>query len=87
MEATIVSFRRGRHTQCNNQLILQIDNVDSKDKTKSLVGKHVVWTCPGKNKKEINGIIKSSHGNSGAVRAYFDKGVPGQALGTKIQVL
>ncbi len=87
MEATVVNFRRGRHTQHNNQLILQVDSIDSKDKTKSLIGKHVIWVSVGKNKKEINGIIKSSHGNNGAVKACFDRGIPGQALGTKIKVL
>jgi large subunit ribosomal protein L35Ae len=85
MEGTIVNYRSGRHNQHNNEMIIQIQGIDKADKAKHLIGKKVVWTSP--KKKELIGIIKRQHGNNGAVRAVFDKGLPGQSLGTKIKVM
>jgi large subunit ribosomal protein L35Ae len=86
MKGTIANFRRGRRTQKPNQLIIYIDEIDSKKKAEKLIGKKVSWTSPGKNKTTINGKITSSHGNKGAVRALFERGIPGQALGKEIDI-
>ena len=85
MEAAIVNYRMGRHNQYNNQMILQVPGIDSLEKAKHFVGKKVLWLSPAK--KELTGIIKRTHGNNGALRAVFEKGLPGQSLGTKIQIL
>jgi large subunit ribosomal protein L35Ae len=86
MEAVILNFRRGRRTQSSNQMILRIEDVDNKEKAKTFLGKKVSWICPGKNKKEIKGLVKMLHGNSGLVRVHFERGMPGQCLGKKVQV-
>lgn len=84
MEAVIEHFRGGRHNQINNQMILIVNNIDKKEKTKSLIGKKVVWKSP--KGKEIVGEIIKAHGNKGAVRATFERGMPGQSLGTKVDI-
>jgi large subunit ribosomal protein L35Ae len=84
MKGVIANFRRGRHRQVNNQMIIIVDSVDSKEKAAKLVGKHVVWTSPAK--KEIMGEIRSIHGGKGAIRVLFEKGMPGQSVGTKVEV-
>lgn len=84
MKATIVNFRQGRHHQTDNQLIIQVEGYADKEKATSLVGKEVVWKTPAG--KEIKGKISAPHGNSGAVRAIFEKGMPGQAFGTSIEI-
>ncbi len=85
MEATILSFRRGRHTQRTNQFLLEIEGVDSKSKAAQYIGKKVVWTSPGK--KKIYGKIVDTHGNKGVLRARFSKGLPGTAITTKVEIL
>ncbi|MBS3143676.1 50S ribosomal protein L35ae [Candidatus Woesearchaeota archaeon] len=82
MEAVISSFRRGRHTQYTNQMIINADM--NKEKAKELIGKKVIWTSPAK--KEIKGVIKTTHGNKGCLRVHFEKGMPGQSLGTKVRI-
>jgi len=82
MEATITSFRRGRHTQYTTQMI--IDPNLNKEKAKSLIGKKVIWTSPAK--REIKGEIKTTHGNKGCLRVHFEKGMPGQSLSTKVKI-
>jgi len=84
MEAVIEHFRGGRHNQINNQMILIVNGVDKKEKTKDLIGKKVVWKSP--KGKELHGEIIRAHGNKGAVRAKFETGMPGQSIGTKVEI-
>jgi large subunit ribosomal protein L35Ae len=85
MEGIIINFKRGRKTQTPNQMIITIPKHDKK-KAESLVGKKVVYMCDGKDKKEITGEIKATHGNSGALRVLFERGMPGQAIGQRVEV-
>ncbi|MBN1157313.1 50S ribosomal protein L35ae [Candidatus Woesearchaeota archaeon] len=84
MKGIIVNFRQGRTTQKNNHMIVQADGVDKKDKAAKLVGKVVVWKSP--KGKEIPGKVASAHGNKGALRVIFDKGLPGQSVGTAVEL-
>jgi len=86
MEAIITSFRRGRHHAYPNHLIISIGGIETKEKAEKLVGKAVSWQSPGKEKKVINGEIRSSHGNKGALRVIFETGMPGQCLGQKVKI-
>lgn len=79
MEGIISSFRRGRKTQKTNQVIVTLK--DSKE-SKQLVGKKVSWKSPAG--KEIKGKVAATHGNKGCVRVLFEKGIPGQAIGSKV---
>jgi large subunit ribosomal protein L35Ae len=82
MEAIIVNFRRGRHVQNPRQIILKVEKINSIKDTESLLKKQVIWTSS--SKKEIKGTISAPHGNSGCIRAIFERGLPGQALGQKV---
>ncbi|MBU0536094.1 MAG: 50S ribosomal protein L35ae [Nanoarchaeota archaeon] len=84
MEAVIVNFRSGRTTQKDNHMIIQIPGSDSREKAEKFIGKKVVWKSPAG--KPINGKVASAHGNKGAVRAIFERGLPGQSLGTKVSI-
>ncbi len=82
MEGIISNFRSARHHQTGNQMIILVEGISDKEKAKSLVGKTVVWTSPAG--KELKGRVTFPHGNKGAVRALFETGMPGQAVGKKI---
>ena len=84
MKARIVSFRRGLKRQNTRQIVLKVEGIDNREKTKTLIGKQVKWTSPGG--KDIKGKISSGHGNSGNVRAIMERGIPGQALGKEVSV-
>lgn len=56
----------------------------SRDDAKKVAGKEVVWKSPAG--KEIRGKISDAHGNKGLVRAIFEKGLPGQAVTTEVEV-
>ena len=85
MEGVIKNFRRGRHTVTGNQMIVYCDELKKKEDAEKFVGKKVVWKNPeGKGKVEIKGEVKAPHGTKGALRITFEKGMPGQAVGTKV---
>jgi len=83
MEGIIVNFRRGRHVQKDRQMVISVSGYN-KEKAKELVGKTVTWTSPAG--KELKGKISALHGNKGAVRAIFETGMPGQAVGSKVKI-
>ena len=84
MEGTIVHFRGSRRVKRSNQMIVQVNKIDSKEKASKLVGKKVVWkTSAG---KQMMGQITALHGNSGALRVRFETGMPGQSIGTKVAI-
>jgi len=86
MEGIVAHFRGSRRRKSGNQMIVHLSDVDSREKAESMVGKKVTWTSPGKEKKQISGKVSAAHGNSGAVRVIFERGMPGQSLGEQVKV-
>ncbi|MCX6778571.1 MAG: 50S ribosomal protein L35ae [Candidatus Micrarchaeota archaeon] len=84
MEAKLLDYRGGRHTQTTDEFIVKIEGVSSRSEASKLAGRKIVWTTPADNK--INGKITHAHGGKGTVIARFDKGLPGQAIGTNAEV-
>ncbi|GAB4328380.1 MAG: 50S ribosomal protein L35ae [Promethearchaeota archaeon] len=81
----VVNFRRSRHTVHPKHAILKFEGYETREAAKKLVGKKVQWTT--KSGKRLKGFVSRPHGKKGAVRAIFkDAGLPGQALGTSIDL-
>jgi len=85
MEGRIVNYRGSHRTQRTDQIIILIDEIKSKKEASKLLGKKVEWVTP--SGKKIVGKITRTHGSKGEVVAKFKKGLPGQALGTKVKIL
>jgi len=85
MKGKIVNYRGGKRTQQTNQFVIIPENVSKKDDAKKLLGKKVFWLTP--SGKKISGKITRVHGNKGAIIARFEKGLPGQALGTNVEIV
>ena len=76
-------FRQGRHHQNTKQMILKV--ADTAEEAEKVIGKTASWTSPSGT--VIKGKISALHGKNGNVRVIFEeKGLPGQSLGTKIQI-
>jgi large subunit ribosomal protein L35Ae len=85
VKAIVIQFRRGKRTVTPRHFLIEIEGSNSKEKAEKYVGKEVVWTSPAK--LEIKGKVASTHGNKGVIRAIFEKGLPGQAIGTEVKFL
>ncbi|MBN2142116.1 50S ribosomal protein L35ae [Candidatus Woesearchaeota archaeon] len=83
MQGTINSFRRSIKRTSTKHMIIIVDGVDNKEKAEKLIGKSVVYNT---GKKDIKGKVAAAHGGKGAVRAIFEIGMPGQAVGGKVKI-
>ena len=79
----VIQFRQGRKTQKPKHFILDFQQ-KNREEAEKLVGKTVMWKSPAG--KKISGKISSPHGNKGLVRAIFEKGLPGQARNTEVEI-
>jgi len=79
-----MNYRIGIRTQMSRECLVQFTDIASVARASQLIGQKVVWK--GENKK-LFGKIVGFHGKNGAVRVRFKKGVPGQALGTTVEIV
>ncbi len=79
MKGIIVNFRGSHKTKYSNHIIIQVGK-----EAENVVGKTIVWKSPAG--KEIKGKVTNIHGQKGAVRAIFEKGLPGQCLGQGVEI-
>jgi large subunit ribosomal protein L35Ae len=84
VEGVIVSCRRGPKTQKPKEYILRFSGIESVGGAARLIGRKVAWPV---GKHEVRGKIVALHGKNGLVRARFRKGVPGQALGSPVELV
>lgn len=77
-----MNYRIGIRTQKASECLVQLTDVSAI--AGKLIGQKVVW----KNKKAMHvGKIVGFHGGNGVVIVRFRKGVPGQALGTAVELV
>lgn len=88
VNAVFTSFRRNKRQLNPAQALLKIDGVACKEDAEFYIGKKVA--CPIKSKKteakDNWGTITHVHGNSGIVRAKFDRNLPPSFLGSNVRV-
>ncbi len=80
----IMNYRIGIRTQKSNECLVQFDGIVSTAQAGPLLGKKVLWKG---NNRGLTGKIVGFHGKNGAVRVKFKKAVPGQALGTIVELI
>lgn len=82
--AKLIQFRRGRYRIKEHHYLIEIPDIKTRKDADKFSGKSVVWKSPAG--KIIKGKISAPHGNKGVVRAIFEKGLPGQAITTEVEV-
>ncbi len=83
MKGIVVQFRRGRRVIHERHFLLDL-GMNNREEAKKMKGKEVIWKSPAG--REIKGKIADAHGNKGLVRAIFERGLPGQAVTTEVEV-
>jgi len=80
MKAVIVNFRGGLRIRYNREAIIRpIGKVE-----RNLIGVKVIWQDT-RSGSPIIGKIVNTHGSDG-YRARFPKGLPGWAIGSKVEI-
>ncbi|MQY62316.1 50S ribosomal protein L35ae [archaeon] len=81
---TILNYRIGIRTQNPKECLIQFAHVNSASLAGQLFNRKVVWK---QGNSKLIGTIAGVHGKKGVVRVKFQKGVPGQALGTTVELV
>ena len=81
---TILNYRIGIATQNPKECLIKFDEVNSASQAGQLFNKKALWM---QGDMKFFGTIRGPHGKRGVVKVKFQKGVPGQALGTKVVLL
>jgi len=81
---TIVNYRIGIRTQMPKWCLVQIMGENTVSKAGQLVGRRMILKF-GKN--SFIGRIIGLHGKKGVVKVKFHEGIPGQALGARVELL
>jgi large subunit ribosomal protein L35Ae len=80
---TIVNYRIGIRTQMPKWCLIEIAGENTVSKAGRLIGQKVVLKF---EKNSFTGKIMSLHGKKGVVTAKFHKGIPGQAIGARVEL-
>jgi large subunit ribosomal protein L35Ae len=80
----ITNYRTGPKSQTSIECLIQFDAVTSEGLAGKLVGQKVSWK---NGKTTIMGKVRGAHGKNGIVRVRFSRGVPGQAIGTLVELI
>ena len=90
VNACFTSFRRNKRQLNPAQALLRIEGVSSKEEAEFYIGKKVMAPMRTKvidRSHPANwGTIIGVHGNSGIVRAKFERNLPPSFLGTDVRV-
>ncbi|RLG71575.1 MAG: 50S ribosomal protein L35ae [Methanobacteriota archaeon] len=87
MEGILLGNRRGRHTIRNRHYLVLPSGVANRKEASKLIGKKVFWPAnPDPGKKKIRGKVTAPHGKKGVIRVVFERGLPGQAWGTRVWI-
>ena len=80
----IMNYRIGIRTQKSRECLVKFTDIVTASKAGQLIGRKVVWKSEN---RQFIGKIVGFHGKNGIVRVRFEKGVPGQALGTVAELV
>lgn len=80
MRAVIVNFRGGFRTRRGDEVIIR----PSERFEGSIIGRKVTWLNPRAGRRVIGKIV-ASHGGA-CYRARFRSGLPGWAVGSKVEI-
>lgn len=92
VKATILGYRRSRTTVHPNQVLLRLNDVNSKEDAHFYLGKVVAYYYRAKTDKNgsklrcVWGKIIGTHGNSGVVKAKFKKNLSGSSFAQTARV-
>jgi large subunit ribosomal protein L35Ae len=80
----ITNYRVGNKSQTPRECLIEFQGINSSALAGQILGQKVAWKS---GKKLFVGRVKGIHGRNGMVIVRFLHGVPGQAIGTIVELL
>jgi large subunit ribosomal protein L35Ae len=79
----ITNYRTGIREQTSQECLIEFENVTSVALASKLIGQKVTWK---NSSTKLVGKVRGPHGRNGMVRVRFVRGVPGQAIGSIVEL-
>jgi large subunit ribosomal protein L35Ae len=79
-----MNYHIGIRAQASRECLIEFAKMEPLAEGKSLIGKKVLWR---NGNGMLGGRIIGFHGKNSVVRAKFKKGLPGQAIGTTVELV
>lgn len=80
-----VNYRQGMFRQNIHSLLVRIPGIADAGSASKYIGRKVVWHS--RTGKRIVGKVVSIHGQGGILLSRFRKSLPGQAIGTTVEIV
>jgi large subunit ribosomal protein L35Ae len=80
----ITNYRTGIKEQTSNECLIEFENINSVALACKIIGQKVSWT---NGKTKLTGKVRGPHGKNGMVKVRFVRGVPGQAIGSIVELI
>jgi ribosomal protein L35AE/L33A len=79
----ITNYRTGIREQTSKECLVEFPGITSASLAGKLVGQKVTWKS---GKTLLMGKVVGPHGKNGMVKVKFVHGVPGQAIGSLVEI-
>ncbi|ORD99743.1 RL35A [Hepatospora eriocheir] len=88
VKGIFVSHRRGLRRLRPTQSIIKINNVTDSETASAYINNAIMFCYRNKDGKtiRINGFIRATHGNKGALRATFERNLNPQWIGREVYI-
>ena len=80
----ITNYRIGPSSQASKTCLIEFEGFDSAGSAGKLMGQKVKWR---NQTTSLLGRVTGLHGRNGIVKVTFRHGVPGQAIGTVVEII
>lgn len=94
VKGVFTGYIGGKKNQHEQTALVQLQNVNAKEDTAFYLGKRLAYIYKGTKADKagskyrvIWGKVTRAHGNSGTVRAKFNKNLPPQAMGRRVRCM
>jgi len=93
IKGAFIGYRRSVARQQENQALIKLNGVHTRDATTFYLGKRVAYIYKATKEKSgtrfrvIWGRIQRAHGTNGVVRVSFRKNLPARAMGATVRVM
>ncbi|WP_297464496.1 50S ribosomal protein L35ae [Thermococcus sp.] len=85
VKALVLAYAGTKEHRDSHHVILKPLGIDDRSEASKLIGRKVVWRTP--TGRKMFGKVLKPHGDRGEVKAYFNPGLPGQALGDYVEII